>query len=84
MHRYAGDVSPALVLGVGAAFDFLAGTKRRAPLWMQQHALEWLHRLISEPRRLSGRYVSTNSEFVFRAAVELLRNNQASGAPQRR
>ena len=42
---------PAVQLGVGAAFDFLAGAKPRAPLWMQQRGLEWLFRLASEPRR---------------------------------
>jgi hypothetical protein len=42
---------------VGAAIDFLAGNKRRAPVWMQQWGLEWLHRVASEPRRLLGRYL---------------------------
>ena len=51
-------------LGVGAAFDFLAGTKPRAPQWMQDAGLEWLHRLLSEPRRLARRYAATNTEFV--------------------
>ncbi|HLK43598.1 MAG TPA: WecB/TagA/CpsF family glycosyltransferase, partial [Thermoleophilia bacterium] len=62
-HRY----QPALALGVGAAFDFLAGNKPRAPLWMREHGLEWLHRLASEPRRLGPRYVRTNTEFMLRA-----------------
>jgi N-acetylglucosaminyldiphosphoundecaprenol N-acetyl-beta-D-mannosaminyltransferase len=73
MHRNAARLGPVLALGVGAAFDFLAGTKRRAPQWMQAAGLEWLHRLGSEPRRLAFRYVSTNSEFLARAAVELAR-----------
>jgi N-acetylglucosaminyldiphosphoundecaprenol N-acetyl-beta-D-mannosaminyltransferase len=81
MHRYADELSPALILGVGAAFDFLAGTKHRAPLWMQQSSLEWLHRLASEPRRLSWRYIRTNSEFVLRAASELLEHRRATGRP---
>ena len=76
MHRYAAGLSPAHVLGVGAAFDFLAGTKPRAPLWMQRHSLEWFHRLASEPRRLSGRYIRTNSEFVLRVAFEVLRRRR--------
>jgi N-acetylglucosaminyldiphosphoundecaprenol N-acetyl-beta-D-mannosaminyltransferase len=78
MHRYAAELSPAPVLGVGAAFDFLAGTKPRASLWMQRHSLEWLHRLGSEPRRLSGRYIRTNSEFVLRAAFEILRGSRVT------
>lgn len=66
-------LAPALLLGVGAAFDFLAGTKKRAPQLLRSLGLEWLHRLASEPRRLSGRYLRTNSEFAVRAAADLLR-----------
>lgn len=60
------------LVGVGAAFDFLAGTKRRAPMWMHRAGLEWLHRLGSEPRRLTSRYVRSNSEFIARTAFELV------------
>ena len=56
----------AVMIGVGAAFDYHAGTLRRAPVWMQKAGLEWLHRLASEPRRLAKRYASTNSVFVGR------------------
>ena len=42
----------AVMLGVGAAFDFISGTKPRAPAWMQAVGLEWLHRVASEPKRL--------------------------------
>lgn len=72
MARHAGELAPALLLGVGASFDFLAGTKPRAPMWMQREGLEWLHRLLSEPRRLAGRYIRTNSEFILRALAELV------------
>lgn len=61
-----------VMLGVGAAFDFHAGTVRRAPEWMQRHGLEWLHRLASEPRRLWRRYLITNSAFILGAARQLL------------
>lgn len=61
----------AVMVGVGAAFDYHAGTLRRAPVWMQQHGLEWLHRLYSEPRRLWKRYLLTNTLFVFGAAWQL-------------
>lgn len=57
----------AVMLGVGAAFDFHAGTLRRAPLWMQRSGLEWLHRLASEPRRLGRRYLVTNTLFILGA-----------------
>lgn len=53
---------------VGAAFDFHAGTKRQAPRWMQDAALEWLFRLSQEPRRLLRRYAVTNSVFVLALA----------------
>lgn len=55
----------AVSLGVGAAFNFLAGTVRRAPGWMQNLGLEWLFRLLAEPRRLWRRYLVTNSLFIW-------------------
>jgi len=61
----------AVMIGVGAAFDFHAGTTKRAPQWMRDHALEWLHRLMSEPRRLWKRYLVTNTLFVVGAAKQL-------------
>lgn len=61
-----------VMIGVGAAFDFHAGTVRRAPAWMRDHGLEWLHRLTSEPGRLWKRYLVTNSIFVVGAARQLL------------
>ncbi len=62
----------AVMIGVGAAFDFHAGTIRRAPAWMQRNGLEWLHRLASEPRRLWRRYLGTNTRFMLAAARQLL------------
>ncbi|MFM6127963.1 MAG: WecB/TagA/CpsF family glycosyltransferase [Sphaerospermopsis kisseleviana] len=61
----------AVMLGVGAAFDFHAKLKPRAPEWMQRTGLEWVHRLGSEPRRLWKRYAFTNSVFVIRAIWQL-------------
>ena len=72
MRQHAPLLAPAALLGVGAAFDFVAGAKSRAPVRMQGLGLEWLHRLVSEPRRLTGRYARTNSEFVVRAARDLV------------
>jgi N-acetylglucosaminyldiphosphoundecaprenol N-acetyl-beta-D-mannosaminyltransferase len=69
-------LAPALLLGVGAAFEFVAGTKPRAPLSVQRLGLEWAHRLASEPRRLIGRYARTNAEFVVRAGLELARGSR--------
>ena len=72
MLRNADALRPALVLGVGAAFDFLAGTQPRAPVWMQHHGLEWAHRAATEPRRLLPRYLSTNSRFLGYVARDAL------------
>lgn len=62
----------AVMIGVGAAFDFHAGTVSRAPVWMRNRGLEWLHRLVSEPRRLWRRYLVTNTLFIFGAARQLI------------
>jgi N-acetylglucosaminyldiphosphoundecaprenol N-acetyl-beta-D-mannosaminyltransferase len=78
MNRYAKLLAPTISIGVGAAFDFHAGTKARAPDWAQQLGLEWAHRLRSEPRRLAGRYARTNSEFVMRAGLALVRPRRSS------
>jgi exopolysaccharide biosynthesis WecB/TagA/CpsF family protein len=61
----------AVQVCVGAAFDFIAGTKRMAPCWMQNHSLEWLYRLSQEPRRLLGRYTRINAKFVAKLLVQL-------------
>jgi N-acetylglucosaminyldiphosphoundecaprenol N-acetyl-beta-D-mannosaminyltransferase len=61
-----------VILCVGAAFDFLAGTKQRAPEWMQRTGLEWVFRLWLEPRRLGRRYLVGNPKFMWGLARELL------------
>jgi len=73
MARHLGRIEAPVTVGVGAAFDFLAGGKRRAPLWMQRNGLEWLFRLCSEPRRLWRRYADIVPGFLTLAAGELLR-----------
>ena len=52
------------LLAVGAAFDLLAGRRRRAPRWMQRTGTEWIYRLAMEPRRLASRYTRVNARFV--------------------
>lgn len=64
----------AVMLGVGAAFDFHAGTVSRAPAWMRRNGLEWLHRLASEPGRLWRRYLITNTLFILGAIRQLAFN----------
>jgi N-acetylglucosaminyldiphosphoundecaprenol N-acetyl-beta-D-mannosaminyltransferase len=56
VHRHRASLAVPVVLCVGAAIDFLAGHKRRAPPWMRRAGLEWLHRLATEPQRLWRRY----------------------------
>jgi N-acetylglucosaminyldiphosphoundecaprenol N-acetyl-beta-D-mannosaminyltransferase len=58
------DKLQAVMLGVGAAFDFIAGHKRQAPSWMQEGGLEWLFRLVTEPKRLWKRYLYSNPRFI--------------------
>lgn len=62
----------AVLLAVGAAFDFHSGGLRRAPAWMQRFGLEWAFRLLSEPRRLFRRYAVTNTRFAYLVAKQLL------------
>lgn len=67
----------AVMIGVGAAFDYHAGVIRRAPLWWQRHGLEWLYRLGSEPRRLFMRYLVTNTLFVVGMARQFVLSRRA-------
>ena len=75
MARHRGLI-PATMLGVGAAFEFHAGTVARAPTWMSEHGFEWLHRLVTNPRRLMGRYFYSNSIFLAKSAREALRDKE--------
>ena len=73
--RFAYSIRPfvqASVICVGAAFDFHAGVKGQAPKWMQDRSLEWLFRLIQEPRRLFKRYAVTNSLFAISISTQIL------------
>jgi N-acetylglucosaminyldiphosphoundecaprenol N-acetyl-beta-D-mannosaminyltransferase len=71
----------AVMIGVGAAFDYHAGTIQRAPLWMQKRGLEWFYRLCSEPRRLWKRYLVTNTQFVFGAICQLVKHRLSPKPP---
>jgi len=72
MHAHHGRIH-CVMLGVGAAFDFIAGTKPQAPRWMQQSGLEWIFRLAVEPRRLWRRYPARNPHFAILALAQLAR-----------
>ncbi|MDP1715935.1 MAG: WecB/TagA/CpsF family glycosyltransferase [Anaerolineales bacterium] len=71
MAEHRGKVN-AVMLGVGAAFDFHAGVKAQSPAWIQKMGLEWFYRLVTEPRRLWRRYLYHNPRFIFLAIADLL------------
>lgn len=73
MEAFRGRLDGSVLVGIGAVFDFLSGTRTRAPRWMQCSGFEWLHRLGTEPRRLWRRYLVGNPEFVMRLAVSWAR-----------
>jgi N-acetylglucosaminyldiphosphoundecaprenol N-acetyl-beta-D-mannosaminyltransferase len=75
MHAHKDRVQ-AVMLGVGAAFDFLAGAKLQAPRWMRASGLEWTFRLATEPRRLWRRYLTQNPKFVVIALAQLIRREK--------
>ena len=68
MAAHQGKVEGFMV-GVGAGFDYFAGNISRAPQWMQKRNLEWLYRLIQDPKRLVGRYWHTNTKFIWNAVI---------------
>ncbi len=68
----------AVMIGVGAAFDFIAGTKPQAPRWMMRLGMEWFFRLATEPKRLWKRYLKHNPRFVFHFAAQLFGNSSTS------
>jgi len=71
MRSHRGPVR-AVMVGVGAAFDYIAGLKKQAPLWMQSRGLEWLFRLAQEPRRLLVRNLKHNPRYAILLALQVL------------
>ena len=76
MARMRAHLSPPLLVGVGAAFDFHAGLVPQAPPWMQRSGLEWSYRLAREPRRLWRRYARYNPRFIGAFAAQYLRHRR--------
>jgi len=72
MARYLGKLDTKLMVGVGAAFDFHTGRMKDAPDWVKAAGLQWLHRLLQEPRRLARRYLINNPKFVVRVILQLM------------
>lgn len=80
MFKHIGKIERGIMFGIGAGFDYLAGNTKHAPEWMKNASLEWLYRLIQEPKRLSRRYLKTIPQFLIFVFLELigikLRNKQ--------
>ncbi len=73
MRNHRAKLDVPILIGVGAAFDFIAGTKRQAPLWIRRCGLEWLFRLCCEPRRLWKRYLLGNTQFIYFLIKDMLK-----------
>jgi N-acetylglucosaminyldiphosphoundecaprenol N-acetyl-beta-D-mannosaminyltransferase len=71
MREHRDKLNVPLMLGVGAAFDLNSGRLKQAPAWMQERGLEWLFRLMAEPKRLWRRYLVQGSKFVWNVLLEL-------------
>jgi len=72
LNRYRDELGASVQIGVGGAFDVLSGNLKRAPKTVQKMGLEWVFRLVQEPRRLAGRYYSCNSKFIVMLAQSML------------
>ncbi|MCX7004081.1 MAG: WecB/TagA/CpsF family glycosyltransferase [bacterium] len=78
VQRMAPALTAPVLVAIGAAFDFHAGTVKQAPDWMQDHGLEWLYRFIQEPRRLWKRYCYNNPRFIAGVLCERLRGRRTA------
>ncbi len=83
LHRNADRLNAALTMGVGALFDFLAGKVARAPERIRKCRMEWVWRLAMEPRRMAGRYLAGNVEFLARAAWRAVAVDQGAALQRR-
>lgn len=70
MYEHRQRINAPVMIGVGAAFDFLAGIKPQAPTWIRNNGFEWLFRLVTEPKRLWRRYLINGSLFIYYVGVE--------------
>lgn len=82
LHRHRQALRVPFAMGVGGAFDVLAGRRRRAPRWVRRVGLEWLFRLLQEPRRLFLRYAVGNTVFLGLVAREIARGRRRGAVPE--
>lgn len=73
MYEHRQRINAPVMVGVGAAFDFLAGTKPQAPPWVRDNGFEWLFRLLTEPNRLWRRYLVSSSLFIYYVIIEFFK-----------
>jgi N-acetylglucosaminyldiphosphoundecaprenol N-acetyl-beta-D-mannosaminyltransferase len=73
-HACSSLLMPAVLIGVGASLDFVAGIQKRAPAWMSSAGVEWVYRLAQEPRRLASRYLLRDPEFCLILLRQLISN----------
>ncbi|MEX3979637.1 WecB/TagA/CpsF family glycosyltransferase [Paraburkholderia sp. EG287A] len=76
INKWKGELGVDFVMGVGGTFDVVAGKVRRAPKWMQRGGLEWLYRVVQEPKRMWRRYLATNAQFALMIAKAYLASRQ--------
>ncbi|GAB3350102.1 exopolysaccharide biosynthesis glycosyltransferase VpsK [Arachidicoccus ginsenosidivorans] len=77
LNEYKRIINTSFIMGVGGSFDVVAGKVKRAPFWMQKSGLEWLYRVIQEPRRMWKRYLVTNTLFIGRVFNAFLRKRMS-------
>jgi N-acetylglucosaminyldiphosphoundecaprenol N-acetyl-beta-D-mannosaminyltransferase len=77
-HEQREALKPAVLLGIGASLDFIAGSRQRAPRWVSSAGLEWLYRLAQEPRRLAARYLLRDPQFLWIVGRQLAKGQSAS------
>jgi len=82
MAEFCGKLDTGIMIGVGAAFDIHTGSVKDSPEWVKQSGLQWLHRLIQEPRRLWKRYLINNPMFLWKIALQFAGLSKYTIPPQ--
>src|SRR5260370_11260918 len=82
MHEHRDRLHVPVLVSVGAAFDILSGRRHQAPRWMREHGLEWLFRLLQEPRRLWRRYLIYGAQFPVYLALDGRRSRSLAASEQ--
>ncbi len=76
LNKYKHVIDTSFIMGVGGSFDVVSGITKRAPLWMQRNGLEWLYRVIQEPKRMWKRYLVTNTLFILYTLKACIRKDK--------